>query len=201
MGHPIRAEVSAGGASGASGLSSGGAAYVGVPSFAGAGAGFPSGASNSPLTYCSATQDWLAEESQAEQDLLVALNQLRVSGHVSCTTGSAPVVAPALAMSDALRCSSRLKSLSMLQSGLLTTFVGDIIATRIALTGYSATRFAEVITTSEPANVDVAALLSRLISGGGTDCANLLDPSFTAVGIGFVSGDTQGYWTIDLGTP
>ncbi len=214
IGRPIRVEVSSAGGSveagvgayggaGPAGLTGNGPATAWTGPAGGSAATGPMG-TTVPITsiaYCSATLSWPSEQAAAEDDLLVVLNLLRQSGQVTCVTGSSGVVGPPLVMSDQLRCSARLHSLIMAQNGILTSFVGDTAVTRIALTGYSANQTAEVITTSEPANVDVAALLDRLVTGGGTDCANLLDPSFTSVGIGFAPDSAQGYWTIDLASP
>jgi uncharacterized protein YkwD len=215
IGRPIRAEGSSVGGTGGvgTGLSNnagvvgsiGGSSVVASTGPAG-GTGFagplgPPVPIEASMAYCSATQNWPVEQAAAEDALLGVLNRLRLSGQVTCASGSSGVVGPPLVMSEQLRCSARVHSLIMAQNGILTSFLGDPAVTRIALAGYSANQNAEVITTSDPANVDVAALLDRLVTGAGTDCANLLDPSFTSVGIGFATDPAQGYWTIDLTSP
>jgi uncharacterized protein YkwD len=129
-------------------------------------------------------QEWPQEQIAAEDALLAALNDARQSGTVTCNKRP-PQIAPALVMSEQLRCLARDSSKYMLSTGSLTTQVVEG-----GPPGAQA-----IVNDSTATNVDISGLLQKMLSGG-TDCVNLMDPRFQIVGIGFAAGSNGGYWTI-----
>ncbi|HEY5959715.1 MAG TPA: CAP domain-containing protein [Polyangiaceae bacterium] len=129
-------------------------------------------------------KEWPEEQVAAEDALLAALNEARQSGKVTCNKRPLQV-AGALVMVEQLRCLARDNSDYMLSTGALTT--------QLVEGGPPGAQ--AIISDSSATNVDVTALLQRMLAGG-TDCVNLMDPRFQSVGVGFAAGSNGGYWTI-----
>jgi uncharacterized protein YkwD len=149
-------------------------------------------------SYCEPVADWDEADSGAERGMLEALNFAREGGF-PCEE-SEQAFAPPLAMRPELRCSARLHSLDMQEND----FVGQVNLEgvgpedRMRRAGYTfgvaSESVAEVESMADWAPYEV---LRWLFAAGGSDCKNLVDPRFDAVGI----GRYQDLWTLDFAGP
>jgi uncharacterized protein YkwD len=156
------------------------------------------GASEVPDTdYCMAYADWDAGWSTLEQQILDIVNQRRSEG-ANC--GSEGNFAPAgpLTMSPALRCAARKHSQQMVESGFFdhTTPWGEGPGDRIGGAGYNGFTWGENIAGG---NSTAAATMDQWMESDG-HCANIMNPDFEDIGVGYFPGGEWGhYWTQAFG--
>ena len=146
--------------------------------------------------YCAAVSAWPLASAVDEEGIVNGLNTARSFG-AGCDSSSATgTTAPNLAMTAELRCAARLHARDMFVRG----FVDDVNpdgegpAVRIVRAGYTSSVEAEVVAAGD---LPPYAILQQLLSAGSPDCATLMSPQFTAVGV----GEYEGLWAIDLAGP
>jgi hypothetical protein len=159
--------------------------------------GGSAGASATPDSHgespnCSATEEWPSPWKTAEDDLLYYFNVFREAGY-SCGLATS-AGSPALTVTETLLCAARLHS----SSG----FTAGGVAQLNEQAGASVNRTVEVVLTTDGTEPDPAEALAMLLglSDNQLACTELMDPSFTAVGIGFAADKDVGFWTVDLAT-
>jgi len=151
-----------------------------------------------PGEYCASVADWDQSADSAERALLEVLNFARQSG-VACEPDP-PVTAPPVMMRPELRCAARLHSRDMSQRGFFDHVNPDGVGPedRMRRAGSMFGVASESIARGEPGpSMDFYQVLAELIEAGGSDCNNIADPRFNAVGIGVYDG----LWTLDFAGP
>jgi uncharacterized protein YkwD len=146
---------------------------------------------------------WDAEWAELECEVLELVNEARAAGADCGGQGSFGSTGP-LVMQDQLREAARFHSEWMGTNDIFDHDSpggpnGDTWIDRIVNAGYSDyTVIAENIAAGSSTAADV---MEQWMSSDG-HCANIMDPVFEEVGIGYaeVGGSTYGhYWTMDLG--
>jgi uncharacterized protein YkwD len=157
--------------------------------------------------HCAAAAAWDAKSAQFEEEVLKLTNEARAAGHNCDKEGNFGPTTP-LAMQPQLRCSSRLQSKYMAETG---DFNHTQTATmldpfdRMKAAGYQFRAAGENIAAGQ--QTPKAVVDGWLDSDG--HCRNIMDPGFTDIGIGYVvSGAATGlggrptpYWTQNFGKP
>lgn len=145
--------------------------------------------------WCDPTLDWNPQWAQWEEEVLVIMNQRRSEGANCGSEGSFPPAGP-LTMQPNLRCAARMHSLDMYERDFFdhTNPDGDGPGERIGYSGYDAWGWGENIAWgySSP-----AAVMQGWMDSDG-HCSNIMNGSFTEVGVGWYTGDQ---WTQAFGTP
>jgi uncharacterized protein YkwD len=161
--------------------------------------------------YCESVATWEEPWEVAELELLEFLNFARETGG-RCQPGE-PRTAPPLVMRPELRCAARLHSRDMNDRQFFAHVNQDGVGPedRIRQTGYSFGFASESIAEERDMSGPMEGgpmegppryePLQELFEAGGSDCDNLLDPRFDAVGIGFFEGDFGAFWTLDFAGP
>ncbi len=149
--------------------------------------------------HCAPAASWAAPHATFEQSVLTLVNSARASGGTCGSKGSFAPSAP-LTMQPALRCAARLHSMDMALNGYFshTSQDGTSPFVRMQQAGYSYGWAGENIAagTTTPA----AVMQGWLASPG--HCANILNPKFSQIGVGYASGGPYGhYWTQSLASP
>jgi len=159
--------------------------------------------------HCAPVAAWDPQWAQFEQEVLVLTNAARAKGH-NCDSEGNFGPASALSMEPHLRCSARLHSQYMAR-------VGDDFAhtqretgldpfERMRAAGYSFFAAGENIAVGQSSPTEV---VNGWLDSDG-HCANIMNPQFTQIGIGYdvgpydsgfgPSGDAP-YWTQNFGRP
>jgi uncharacterized protein YkwD len=134
--------------------------------------------------------------------LLARINQLRAAG-ASCGTAGNFAPTGMVAWNGLLTQAADGHSRDMATQNYFshTSLDGRSMSDRIDATGYRWSRLGENIAAGYPS---VDAVMNGWIGSAG-HCANLMNPSFTEVGVACVprvgSATYSHYWTMDLGTP
>jgi len=147
--------------------------------------------------YCMEFADWDASGAMLEQQILDIVNQRRSEG-ANC--GSEGNFAPAgpLTMNPALRCAARKHSKQMVVSDFFdhTTPWGEGPGDRIGGAGYNGFTWGENIAAG---NSTAAATMDQWMTSDG-HCANVMNPDFEDIGVGYYPGGGYGhYWTQAFG--
>ncbi len=146
-------------------------------------------------SYCEAVVDWVADWSQFESEVIDLLNERRAEGADCGSEGTFGSAGP-LTSNDVLQCAARNHSMNMALSGFFdhTDPDGRGAGDRIDLAGYLWSAFGENIAWGQPSP-------ERVVDGwmgSSGHCANIMNPDFTEVGVGYYSGH---YWTLSFGRP
>jgi uncharacterized protein YkwD len=158
------------------------------------------GASDVPDNeYCMEFAARHANGADLEQQILDIVNQRRSEG-ANC--GSEGNFAPAgpLTMNPALRCAARKHSKQMVEEDFFdhTTPWGESPGDRIGGAGYNGFTWGENIAAG---NSTAAATMDQWMNSDG-HCANIMNPDFEDIGVGYYPGGGYGhYWTQNFGTP
>jgi uncharacterized protein YkwD len=158
------------------------------------------GGATAPELTCSGITDWPVTSKEAEDEFFEALNYAREIG-TTCASGSVGTASPPLAMSGALRCAARLHSRDMAERRFFDHVNPEGVGPedRMRRAGAAFRVAGESIARSE--NVEFEQFpwraFEELFATGGSECQNLTDPRFDAVGIGLF----EGYWTLDFTGP
>jgi len=149
--------------------------------------------------YCMEYADWDPQWSTLEQQILDIVNQHRAAGANCGSQGSFGSTGP-LAMNPALRCAARKHSKQMVTEDFFdhTTPWGETPGDRIEGAGYSWSTWGENIAAG---NSTAAATMQQWMDSDG-HCANIMNPSFQEIGVGYYPGGGYGhYWTQAFGAP
>ncbi len=158
-------------------------------------------------TYCQGAQNWPPEQIAREKTLFELVNQQREQGRDCGSEGYKESTLP-LDMSPTLRCTARVHSQDMNDRNFVShtnpeawTIVwralhASFVSVEQALTEVFS-RLGENITQS-PETAEMA--LDNWLKND-RHCANLMDPYFTHMGVGYHPGNAAGpLWTLTLGT-
>jgi uncharacterized protein YkwD len=146
--------------------------------------------------HCASVVEWDREAAELEHELYTFLNFARQSGFACAEESSEPL--PPLQMRPELRCAARLHSRNMREDDFFDHIdrqdrgpeerMRDAGA-MFAIAAESIARDLEM-----PDFADPYRALSELFAEDGSDCRNVMDDRFDAVGIGLF----QGLWTLDF---
>jgi uncharacterized protein YkwD len=164
----------------------------------------PAGSLEVPDTdLCAAVADWDPEWVQFEEEVLVLVNEFR-SQPADCGEEGQFAAAAPLTMNPILRCSSRLHSLDMYERDYFEHDTPDGIDPfeRMAEAGFEGSRMGENIAQGQGTPEEV---MEAWMDSDG-HCANIMDPAYTLIGIGYEPGAGQrglgsNYWTQNFGAP
>lgn len=146
------------------------------------------------VPYCDPAKLWEPAWKKLEEDVLVIVNEKRAQG-ADC--GSEGVFGPAgpLTMHPALRCAARMHSKDMADRDFFdhTNPDGDSPWDRMGKTGYGAyTNAGENIAAGSPT---AAGTMDQWMNSDG-HCANIMNPDFEHIGVGYYPGGQYGHlWT------
>jgi uncharacterized protein YkwD len=149
--------------------------------------------------YCDDAADWTQSWATLEDEILTLVNQRRSEG-ANCGTEGSFNPAPPLTMNPALRCASRNHSKDMAVNDFFshTNLQNQSPFERMQLAGYSYSAAGENIAAG---NATAAATMQQWMSSDG-HCANIMNPSFQELGVGYHPGGSYGhYWTQKFGRP
>ncbi|MBC8069244.1 MAG: CAP domain-containing protein [Deltaproteobacteria bacterium] len=131
--------------------------------------------------------------------MLDIVNQRRAEGADCGAEGSFGPAGP-LSMAPALRCAARVHSKQMVESDFFahTTPWGETPGNRIDASGYDWSTWGENIAAG---NATAAATMDQWMGSDG-HCANIMNASFSEIGVGYFPGGGYGhYWTQAFGHP
>ena len=151
------------------------------------------------IAYCDAVADWDEAAIALEEDVLDIVNQRRAEG-ANC--GSRGMFAPTdpLTMNDNLRCAARKHSKDMVDRDYFAhdSPEGEGPDVRIEAAEYTWSTWGENIAGGSP---DAAGTMDQWMNSDG-HCANIMNPSFTEIGVGYAAGGQYGHtWTQVFGAP
>ncbi|TPV95081.1 MAG: CAP domain-containing protein [Myxococcales bacterium FL481] len=147
--------------------------------------------------YCEPVSDWSAERMELEQEVLAIVNQRRAEGANCGSAGDFDPAGP-LRMQGRLRCAARAHSLDMAERDYFDHYdpEGDGPSERLAAAGYQGRTWGENIAGG---NATAAATMQQWMDSDG-HCANVMNPQFTELGVGYVPGGQWGHlWTQAFG--
>jgi len=144
--------------------------------------------------YCAADDDWMGSWATLEDEVLTIVNQKRSQGANCGSEGSFGAAGP-LTMDSLLRCAARLHSQDMVDRAFFdhTNPDGESPWDRIEKTGYGAYQNAgENIAAGSPT---AAGVVDQWMNSDG-HCANIMNPAFNQIGVGYYPGGQYGHvWT------
>jgi uncharacterized protein YkwD len=149
--------------------------------------------------YCSDVADWNPAWTQLENQILEIANQRRAEGANCGSAGSFGPAGP-LTMNPALRCSSRVHSKDMVDRNFFdhNNPSGESPFQRMGMAGYQYSTAGENIAGG---NSTAAATMQQWMGSDG-HCANIMNASFTELGVGYYPGGQYGHmWTQNFGSP
>jgi uncharacterized protein YkwD len=149
--------------------------------------------------FCDPVASWDASWSTLEQQILDIVNQRRSEG-ADCHSQGVFGPAGALTMNPALRCAARVHSKDMVDQNYFdhTGPNGDTPGDRIDAAGYLWSTWGENIAAG---NSTAAATMDQWMNSDG-HCANIMNPAFSEIGVGYYPGGSYGhYWTQAFGHP
>ena len=164
--------------------------------------GGTTGGNQDPLPnngYCMPVSDWPAEWVAYELEVIDLVNEVRAQG-ANC--GSEGVFGPAgpVVWEAALTCAARVHSKDMADNNYFshTNLQGNGPGWRMNQAGYNGGGWGENIAAGQQSPQSV--INSWLDSDG--HCANMLNPSFSELGVGYAFGNGQygHYWTQNFGS-
>lgn len=152
----------------------------------------PGGAPDPEECASASTSSWEPVADMSEREFFDALNNTRVVGmRCGAPPGSAPPVpsVPPVAFNPALRCSARLHSRDMSDNGYFddVNLEGVGPEDRMRQAGAEFRIGAETIGRSfQPPGelINPYEVFTAILTAGGSQCDNLMDPGFVFVGIG-----------------
>lgn len=155
------------------------------------------------LAICAPAGAWSDAAAQFEAEVLSLTNEARARGH-DCGSQGRFGPAGALKAQPALRCAARLHSKYMAETGDFSHVESATqrdLAKRLSDVGYRASTWGENIAWGQRTPAEVVA--GWLESDG--HCRNIMSPSFTELGVGYVAASRGAratpYWTQNFGAP
>jgi uncharacterized protein YkwD len=168
----------------------------GDPTTTGDGDGDPSPLPNNP--YCNPVSDWPQDWIDKELEVLDLVNAARAQGGDCDSKGVFPPSGP-LTWHAALTCAARVHSKDMADNNFFnhTNQQGNGPGWRLDQAGYNGGGWGENIAAGYP---DPGAVVQGWLDSDG-HCANMLNGSFSMLGVGYASGNGQygSYWTQNFG--
>lgn len=149
--------------------------------------------------YCNPVAAWDPAHAALEEEILALVNQHRASGADCGSKGSFGPAQP-LVMDPALRCAARVHSKDMADRQFFdhTNPSGESPWDRFEKAGYSYSRAGENIAGGSST---AAGTMSQWMNSDG-HCANIMNPNFEEIGVGYYPGGPYGHlWTQTFGTP
>lgn len=147
---------------------------------------------------CEQTRNWDPSWAALEQDVLDIVNMHRAQG-ANCGSQGSFGPAPPLTMQANLRCAARLHSKDMVDRGFFDhdNPDGESPWDRMEEAGYTGwTAVGENIAAGSP---DAAGTMAQWMGSDG-HCANIMNPQFTEIGVGYYPGGMFGHmWTQTFG--
>jgi len=144
--------------------------------------------------HCADVAGWSPEWAQLELDVLVIVNQVRGQG-ANCGSKGAFGPAGPLTMDPALRCAARKHSVDMAMRNFFDHINpdGETPWDRMGEAGYGGYSAAgENIAAGSP---DAAGTMDQWMTSDG-HCANIMNPDFEHIGVGYSTGGQYGHlWT------
>lgn len=144
--------------------------------------------------YCVAVGDWDPAWAQLELDVLAIVNQVRAKGADCHSKGVFAATGP-LTMNPALRCAARNHSADMAARDFFdhTNPDGETPWDRMGKAGYGAySNAGENIAAGSP---DAQGTMEQWLGSDG-HCANIMNPNFQEIGVGYSTGGQYGHlWT------
>lgn len=158
------------------------------------------------IAACEEVADWDAAHAAFEQEVLEQINARRGSGGDCGGAGEFLTPAEPLHMNPALRCAARRHTLAMVEADLVEHEIpeGETYSERADAAEYAGEAVAQSIAAGSR---DPATVVATWMSHDG-NCANLLDPDATELGVGYHPGRAPGepegtayehYWTAVFG--
>jgi uncharacterized protein YkwD len=156
-----------------------------------------SGGNGESTDYCGSVESWSGQSAAAEEQVIELINIERAQG-ADCGAEGTFDPAPPLAFHDALRCAARNHSKDMWTKDYFDHLSpsGGTPADRFTKSGYAWMAIGENIAfgSAQPAKNVQGWMQSD------PHCANIMNPSFKEVGVGFFNQDGRPYWTTGFGT-
>lgn len=144
--------------------------------------------------YCIAVGDWDPAWAQLELDVLALVNEVRAAGADCHSKGVFAATGP-LNMNPALRCAARNHSADMAARNFFdhTNPDGETPWDRMDKAGYGAySNAGENIAAGSP---DAQGTMNQWLGSDG-HCANIMNPNFQEIGVGYSTGGQYGHlWT------
>ena len=144
--------------------------------------------------YCIAVGDWDPAWAQLELDVLALVNEVRAAGADCHSKGVFAATGP-LNMNPALRCAARKHSADMAARNFFdhTNPDGETPWDRMDKAGYGAySNAGENIAAGSP---DAQGTMDQWLGSDG-HCANIMNPNFQEIGVGYSTGGQYGHlWT------
>lgn len=144
--------------------------------------------------------DWPTASAALEDQVVELVNRERARG-ADCGSYGRYAAAGPLTMEPHLRCAARYHSLWMAETGIFShdSPGGDLGAdawSRMSNAGFTGAAVGENIAAGYGT---AAAVIAGWMDSDG-HCANIMSPSATLIGVGYVAGGSYGsYWTQDFG--
>lgn len=155
------------------------------------------------LALCAPARAWSDTAAQFEAEVLRLTNEARARGH-DCGSQGRFGPTGALKAHPALRCAARLHSKYMAETGDFSHVESATqrdLAKRLSDVGYRASTWGENIAFGQRTPAEV--VTGWLESDG--HCRNIMSPSFTELGVGYVAASrgtrATPYWTQNFGAP
>lgn len=146
--------------------------------------------------YCKDVLEWNPDFVMFEDEVLRLTNERRAEG---ATCGGTMFGATrALKSQEALRCSARKHSKDMVEREFFAhdNPDGETPFDRMLMAGFNGLRFGENIAAG---NATAEGTVAQWMDSPG-HCANLMDPNFSELGVGyFAGGEFRHYWTQNFG--
>ena len=157
--------------------------------------------------YCAPVSSWDPSWTAWEEEVLALVNERRAAGASCGSEGSFGPAGP-LTMNPNLRCSARLHSMDMAQNDYFDHYSldGRDPFDRMADAGYTGGTMGENIASGQMSPQDV---MNGWMGSDG-HCANIMNASFTEIGVGYyeIAGTGSGWygggsrlWTQNFGAP
>jgi len=149
--------------------------------------------------YCNGVADWDPAWTDLENEILVIVNQRRAEGANCGSAGSFGPAGP-LTANPALRCAARVHSQDMVDRNFFdhTNPSGQSPFQRMGEAGYQYSTAGENIAAG---NSTAAATMQQWMDSDG-HCGNIMNDSFTELGVGYYPGGQYGHvWTQNFGAP
>lgn len=145
--------------------------------------------------------DWPESWADLEDQVLERVNEERAAGADCGSSGTYAPTGP-LAMEDHLRCAARYHSMWMADNDTLAHEspggdLGDTPWARMSAAGFTGTQIGENVAAGYGS---AAAVIEGWMDSDG-HCANIMNPSASLIGVGYVRGGSYGHtWTQDFGS-
>lgn len=151
------------------------------------------------IAYCDAVADWDEAAAALEEEVLELVNERRAAGASCGGSGSFAATAP-LTMNANLRCAARRHTQDMVDRDYFShsSPEGSSPADRITEAEYSYSTWGENIAGG---SATAAGVMDQWMGSDG-HCANIMNPSFSEIGVGYVGGGAYGHtWTQVFAAP